>query len=193
LPDFLDMLKNQKNLVAMYNLVLEKTQYLAYLKKDTSTEGEKKVENLEELKSVLVKYVDSGKGLEEFLNQVDNTREEKENNINSVKLLTIHAAKGLEFNTVFLVGAEKGMHPHFKAETDADIEEERRIFYVAVTRAQKSLFITYPKQKVYRGDKITVFPSEFIDELNIKATQKKNSEKKYFSPKNWGITYGEVN
>jgi len=165
LPDFINQISKQKNLVDMFELILEKTQYLEYLKKDTSTEGERKVENLEELKSVLTKYRESGRGLEEFLEQIENVHEEE--NENSVKLLTAHAAKGLEFDTVFLVGVEKGMYPHFKAKTEEDIEEERRLFYVGVTRAENKLFITYPKKKHYKGEEIKVYPSKFINELKV--------------------------
>ena len=84
-----------------------------------------------------------------------------------VNLLTIHAAKGLEFDTVFLAGLEEGMMPHARSieENDGEIEEERRLFYVAITRAQRRLVLSACRSRRRRGQVCEALPSPFLDEL----------------------------
>ncbi|MEJ5273017.1 MAG: ATP-dependent helicase, partial [Spirochaetota bacterium] len=82
-----------------------------------------------------------------------------------VNLLTMHSAKGLEFRVVFIVGAEKGIIPSSKVVSDLELEEERRLFYVAMTRAKEYLFISYCNERTKYGKKYDCFPSEFIEEI----------------------------
>ena len=86
---------------------------------------------------------------------------EKEEAGGRVKLMTLHASKGLEFDTVFVIEADEGSSPYKKAVTDEEIEEERRLFYVAMTRAKRKLIISYVKEK--NGKDMT--PSRFVSEL----------------------------
>ncbi|MFR2127542.1 MAG: 3'-5' exonuclease, partial [Dorea sp.] len=85
----------------------------------------------------------------------------KKNAAEGVNLMTMHAAKGLEFDTVFVIEADEGSSPYKKAVTDEEIEEERRLFYVAMTRAKRKLIISYVKEK--NGKDMT--PSRFVSEL----------------------------
>lgn len=163
IPDFIKELKKEENLVRVYEKILAETGYLKYLKKDKSLAGEKIIENVEELKSVLVSFANEGKGIEEFIEFVENTNAEEDNN--SVKLMTAHTAKGLEFDTVFIVGAESTLFPHYNSETKDALEEERRLFYVAMTRAENELYISYPKTKVHKGSIKKLKPSPFIKEI----------------------------
>lgn len=165
LPDFINQLSKEERLAKIYERVLDKTKYLEYLKKDNSTVGVQRVENIEELKSIVLKMQESGKNLRDFLELVD--RIGLENKEDSVKLMTIHGAKGLEFNTVFIVGAVKGMYPHFRSEEEEELEEERRLFYVAVTRAKDKLYITYPNSILVKGERVKKKPSIYIDELKL--------------------------
>ena len=84
---------------------------------------------------------------------------------NSVTLMTLHAAKGLEFPVVFLVGMEDGLFPSSRSETEAEIEEERRLAYVGMTRAMKELFLTYAQSRFAFGGRNYTTPSRFLTEL----------------------------
>jgi DNA helicase-2/ATP-dependent DNA helicase PcrA len=145
--------------------------------KEDKAEGEERLENLEELVTLAVRYdhIDEarpdntvGQGLEKLLEDAtlmsdqDNLDEKK--NIGGVKLMTIHASKGLEFGTVFVTGLEHGLFPHERDSklTGADAEEERRLMYVAVTRARKKLFLTYASMRTIFGMRDVRLPSEFL-------------------------------
>ena len=171
-PDFIHQLNKERDLVNIFNLIMARTKYIEHLRKDNSTEGERRVENLEELKSILVRLKAKGKGIQDFLEIAESTKEEK--NRDAVNLMTVHSAKGLEFDTVFIVGAVKGMYPYYRGEREGDIEEERRLFYVAVTRAQNRLIITYPREGIVKGEKKKKEPSQFIQELKLSKMSAKS-------------------
>ena len=99
--------------------------------------------------------------MEEYTGILQEKEKKKEKNPEGVRLMTIHAAKGLEFHTVFILDANEGKIPYKKARTDAQTEEERRLFYVAMTRAKEKLTVCYVKTK---SGKETA-PSRFVDEL----------------------------
>ena len=111
-----------------------------------------------------------------FLSQVSLMTDQdtdKDPNADKVTLMTIHAAKGLEFKNVFVVGLEEGLFPSFRAESERDIEEERRLFYVAVTRAEKNCIVTYAKSRFRNGQSELTRPSRFlrdIDERYLKTS-----------------------
>lgn len=153
------------NLEEIYDVILQQTGYLDYLKQNQSTQGLRKVENVEELRSTLVKFGHSGKSADDFLAFIDQVHSEK--GMNAVKLMTSHAAKGTEFDTVFIVAAEEGMFPHYNAETEDQLEEERRLFYVSVTRAKNHLFIFHTTSRMNKGKVIRVSPSPYTSELQI--------------------------
>lgn len=173
LPRQISQCAEKKKLEEIYDLVLGFTGYLDFLSKDKSTEGEKRLENVEELRSVLYFFDKNEKTLDDFLAFVETTGAEKDVE-DAVKLMTVHAAKGLEFDTVFVVGAEKGMFPYYNNnENDEDIEEERRLFYVAVTRPKNTLYITYPLKRTLKGKEINLQPSPFINEMESQPKKPK--------------------
>ncbi len=149
--------------------VISKTGYLEYLKKKTKTKEEyiSKVENLEQLK-----YSASSKDdMMDYLEEAALVREDKEDDQdekNSVSLLTIHAAKGLEYDTVFIVGCEENLFPHWRslASGDAALHEERRLMYVAMTRAERFLYLSHAN---YRKGNFAL-RSRFLDHIEEACT-----------------------
>ncbi len=107
-----------------------------------------------------------GGGLRDFLDEMtlDRDRDEEETN-RGVTLITLHAAKGLEFPHVFLVGAEDGLLPHERSKSEGTVEEERRLFYVGITRAMESLTVTHCRQRTRYGSAMACLPSPFLKEI----------------------------
>jgi DNA helicase II / ATP-dependent DNA helicase PcrA len=148
----------------LLDLVLSKTGYLAYI--DDNTEmGKSRVENVKELRSVAEEFPN----LTDFLEQValveaaDNPRKK---NDDGVTLMTLHAAKGLEFPIVFMVGMEEGLFPHSRAMLDVnELEEERRLCYVGITRAKNKLYLTYTRQRLYFGTRTNNLVSRFLADI----------------------------
>lgn len=157
------------NIVDLLNEVLEKTEYIQMLD-DGTAENEARIENIQELISVAAKYIDAGApaGLAMFLDEVSLLEEDKpeidENG--AVTMMTIHAAKGLEFEHVFLVGMEEGLFPHSRVFTDpTELEEERRLAYVAITRAKKNLYMIHADSRLFFGQRQNNMPSRFMDDI----------------------------
>ncbi|MES2134749.1 MAG: UvrD-helicase domain-containing protein [Patescibacteria group bacterium] len=134
-------------------------------------EDKERLENLKELITVATKYDElvGGAGIERLIEEAvlqsdqDELKEEK----SGVKLMTIHAAKGLEFDTVFITGLEEGLFPHERdGSDDVDTEEERRLFYVALTRARKLVYATYAQTRRIFGTRSENTPSVFMSELD---------------------------
>jgi DNA helicase-2/ATP-dependent DNA helicase PcrA len=140
------------------------------LKAENSDEAEARLENLQELVNAAVDYDEQGAdGLRDFIDHsalVADTDQYKADV--PVTLMTAHSAKGLEFPLVFLVGLEDGLFPHSRSLSDAsDIEEERRLAYVAMTRAEKYLYLTHAvKRRVY-GEELASEPSQFLNEMPL--------------------------
>lgn len=133
-------------------------------------EGQERLENLEELVTLAVRYdtLDTENAIEKLLE--DATLMSDQDNLEAakgVKLMTIHASKGLEFNTVFVTGLEFGLFPHERDQklTGSDAEEERRLMYVALTRARKKLFLTYASIRTIFGMRDVRLPSEFLIDI----------------------------
>ncbi len=155
----------------LLDLVLAKTGYLAYI--DDNTEiGKGRVENVKELRSVAEEFPN----LTEFLENValvENgnipTRKQKASGRQSsdaVTLMTLHSAKGLEFPVVFMVGMEEGLFPHSRSLLDAnELEEERRLMYVGVTRAKTKLYLIYARQRLYFGTRSNNSVSRFLSDI----------------------------
>jgi DNA helicase-2/ATP-dependent DNA helicase PcrA len=147
--------------------LLKKTEYLAQFEKKEADEG--RIENIEELFSVTQKFdeMQAMEGLNGFLEETSllsdaDTMEEE----NSVTLMTLHAAKGLEFKVVFLVGLEEGLLPHSRSLiSQSDLEEERRLCYVGITRAKDRLFLTYTQIRRIFGKMQSNPSSRFINEI----------------------------
>ena len=143
--------------------VLDETKYIEELQKDKKTENESRIENLHEFVGVArdFEHDEENPDLETFLSQlslvsdIDNADMEDDR----VTLMTLHAAKGLEFPVVFRAGMEEGLFPHSRTLTEPDeMEEERRTCYVGITRAQRKLYLTYARQRMLYG-RPNAFPS----------------------------------
>ncbi|MBQ8473010.1 MAG: UvrD-helicase domain-containing protein [Bacilli bacterium] len=163
--------KDTMPLVDFIDLVLDKSGIKNEYLNEKTLESEVRLENLEEFKSVAKVFQEENGviSLEDFLLNIslisDNTelKEEKEN----VSLMTIHAVKGLEFDYVFLVGMEENLFPHINClETEEEIEEERRLCYVGITRAKKKLFLTNARIRVLYGTDQVNRVSRFITEID---------------------------
>ncbi len=152
------------------NHVVHKIGYMEELEKEGTIEAQSRLENIKEFISVAVDFVvDNPEGsLEDFLSSISllSDVDKTEDIENSVTMLTVHSAKGLEFPVVFLVGMEEGLFPIARAlEKDSDLEEERRLCYVAVTRAEELLYITYTQMRTIYGRTSYSQPSRFIEEI----------------------------
>lgn len=157
------------------NSILETVQYKRYLMEDPQTYDER-MENVEEFLSLVNNYYnkDKSRDLHKFL--LDLTLLSDQDNLeegdNKVKLMTIHASKGLEFPIVFVIGMEEGIFPHSRSmDTLEDIEEERRLCYVAMTRAEKRLFLSYCQNRDRFFQTTVMVPSRFLDEIPSKYTK----------------------
>ncbi len=138
---------------------------------DKTEEGETRRENLEELVSLATNYDENPRGIEAFLEdaslQSDQDTLDQEKNKKGARLMTVHAAKGLEFSHVFIVGLEHGLFPHQRDERlkKEDQEEERRLFYVALTRAKQKLYLSYATTRTIFGMRGVQTPSEFLYDI----------------------------
>ena len=166
----------------LINDVLKVSGYLDWLD-DKTAEAQTRIENLKELLSVANKYseLDPQAGLAQFLEDIslieeEQVSEEAKHTKDSVTLMTLHAAKGLEFENVFMVGMEEGLFPHSRVFTDpTQLEEERRLAYVGITRAKKKLHMIYAKSRMIFGNIQANQQSRFISEIpadlvNFKGT-----------------------
>ncbi|MEI7719709.1 MAG: UvrD-helicase domain-containing protein [bacterium] len=145
--------------------------------KDDKTEGAERLENLRELGNLATKHEDGEaqvgiEALEAFLESaaLQSDQDELKDDANAVRLMTVHAAKGLEFDTVFMVGLEEGLFPYERAnedvrESEKSLEEERRLCYVAITRARKKLYISYASSRTVFGSRNYSPPSSFLADI----------------------------
>jgi DNA helicase II / ATP-dependent DNA helicase PcrA len=163
--EILDEIRNFAPAMAM-EVVLEKTGYFEYLKKKTKTKNEfiSKKENLEQLIHTAREKYDLLEYLEEAaLIREDKEEEENDSDSSGVSLLTIHSAKGLEYDTVFIVGCEERLFPHWRSIDAGEkaLSEERRLMYVAMTRAERFLYLTHTN---FRKGEFAV-PSRFVNQI----------------------------
>ncbi len=143
--------------------VIQKTDYLALFQKE-SEENLARLENIKELRSVATEFPN----INDFLENVALVEAGPRNQTkNAVTLMTLHAAKGLEFPVVFIVGMEEGLFPHSRSLMDTNqLEEERRLAYVGITRAKEILYLTYASSRLYFGEKLSNPPSRFIMDIS---------------------------
>lgn len=150
------------------------TGYENALKSEASEEAEARLENLQELVNAAVDYDEQGaEGLREFIDHSALVADTDQYRADvPVTLMTAHSAKGLEFPLVFIVGLEDGLFPHSRSLSDSsDIEEERRLAYVAMTRAERFLYITHAvKRRVY-GEELASEPSQFLNEMPLELIE----------------------
>ncbi len=154
----------------LYDALLDRTGYARMLESARTDESLNRLENVKELKSFIATHVSQtgDDTLEGFLDEVSlyTDLQGMDEDENTVTLMTIHSAKGLEFPTVFIVGMEEGVFPSLQAIGEAaQMEEERRLAYVAITRAKKRLFITSARQRMVFGQTATHRVSRFVDEI----------------------------
>ncbi len=176
LKDFAELILKFKNAVGSYSLqefvtlVIEKSGYLAELQSQNTPESEADIENLQELVNVAGEFVpeESDNALGEFLQQVAlvSDLDGMDDISNNVTLMTLHSAKGLEFPIVFLAGCDEGVFPHQRTfNITSEMEEERRLMYVGVTRAEEKLYLSSAKRRQMWGEYKYYNPSRFIDEI----------------------------
>ncbi len=167
-----DLNKKKINHVKLLQIILDESGYSAMLKNKKDLENENRLENIKELLSAMKEF----DNLESFLEHVSlATSVDQEWDGEKVNMMTMHASKGLEFDTVFLPGWEEGLFPHQKSieeKGQSGLEEERRLAYVGITRAKKDAFISFSMNRFYQGDWIDSMASRFIDELPEKSLEK---------------------
>ena len=171
-----------KSFVDLVELVLDESGLKDEYKEKT-IENESRLENLEEFKSIARNFEDYNPGatLEEFLIEISLISDVKEASDcdEVVTLMTMHAVKGLEFDVVFITGLEEGLFPHSNSMFDeSELEEERRLFYVAITRAKKVLYLTNARSRMLFGQIKSNLPSRFIEEINQEDIEKLFEENK---------------
>jgi DNA helicase-2/ATP-dependent DNA helicase PcrA len=156
--------------------VLRETGYLEALEAERTIEAQGRIENLSELLEVAREYDGTAEApsLGEFLQQIAliadaDTRVDDEG---LVTLMTLHNAKGLEFPIVFIIGCEEGMFPHSRALDEGGLEEERRLAYVGITRAERDLYLTYARTRNVFGSRSYGARSRFIDEIPVDLTDR---------------------
>jgi DNA helicase II / ATP-dependent DNA helicase PcrA len=154
--------------------VLDETGYLEALAAERTIEAQGRIENLQELVNVAAEY-DAGEGersLADFLQQVSlrSDADERADDEGLVTLMTLHNAKGLEFGIVFIIGCEEGVFPHSRALEGGGLEEERRLCYVGITRAERDLYICHARTRAVFGARQWGIPSRFIGEIPARLT-----------------------
>ncbi len=156
----------------LLKIILDESGYSAMLKNKKDIDNEDRIENLKELLRAMNDY----DNLQGFLEHVAlATSIDQEWDDERINIMTMHASKGLEFDTVFLPGWEEGLFPHQKSleeKGDFALEEERRLAYVGVTRAKKNAFISFAIQRVWHGEWMDSMPSRFISELPEEGVEK---------------------
>lgn len=178
IEDLARLLDEGISLADFYDQVVEKTGYAEALLAKQTEENLTKLENVRELKSSILAYMENTENpsLSGFLEEIAlyTDLESYNEGDDAVVLMTMHSAKGLEFPVVFLVGFEDGLFPGMRAIGDGEeMEEERRLCYVAITRAKKELFISYARQRMIYGRTTASMPSRFIGEIPTDCVIKK--------------------
>ncbi len=180
-------ISEKSSLTELIDQILNKSGIKNELENEKSIEADIRLENLEEFKTITRNY-EENKGiasLDEFLNEISlvSDVEEYRNRDDVITLMTIHSAKGLEFNNVFLIGMEEGIFPHQAAFFDNnELEEERRLCYVAITRAKEKLYIVNAKRRTLYGIDSVNPPSRFISEINKELLEPDEVKEEFKSP-----------
>ena len=196
IEDCAELLKTL-SLPDFYEELLIRTGYVTMLEGKDDVESRGRLENIRELKSSIVSYCENTDmpTLSGFLEEIAlyTDIEQYDAEADAVVMMTMHAAKGLEFPHVFLVGLEEGLFPGSRSLGDPEeMEEERRLCYVAITRAKQSLTICYARQRMLYGRTTTNIASRFVDEIPSECVEKIEQPKpKYDQPRDYG-SFGRV-
>lgn len=183
LKEFTDMIKHFQQCLEdgmsvndLLQEILDTTKYFDYLEEDDPTKAEDRKNNVQELSSMFIKYEEESDSfsLQDFLEDValvsdiDSYNEDDD----SVVLMTLHAAKGLEFPVVFIPGLEEGIFPGNQSlYSEEDLEEERRLAYVGITRARENLYLVHARQRMLFGQTSRNMPSRFLREIPVDVTE----------------------
>ena len=163
-------------LTELVDAVLEKSGIRKELESENTIEAEGRIANLEEFKSITKTFEENNGSisLDDFLAEISLVADitEHKNDADVVTLMTIHAAKGLEFDYVFVIGMEEGLFPHTNCMDLDELEEERRLCYVAITRAKKKLWLINAKKRLIYGRTDCFLPSRFIGEIDEECLEK---------------------
>ena len=185
-----EMQKDMTSIEKLTTRILKESGYMQMLENEKTTEAEGRIENLGEFLNVVIDFEEQNaeNTLIDFLENLalvtdlDNVDEEQEN----VLLMTLHTAKGLEFKNVFMVGMEDGLFPSYRSiGEEAEIEEERRLCYVGITRAKENLYLTCAKSRTIFGSTSYAMPSRFLTEISSdlmdgEVKKKKQVQENYF-------------
>ena len=202
----IEELKDQKDKLVISELIkttLKKTGYTKALEEENTIEAENRIENLEEFLTVAIEFEEeyAENSLSQFLegitlsSDIDNVEEDED----SVTLMTLHSAKGLEFPVVFLVGMEEGIFPGYKSISEPkELEEERRLCYVGITRAKEHLYLTCSKQRTIFGSTsynpvsrfLKEIPEELLEGYKEAFGEEDNNKNQMFKDSNYTWTYG---
>jgi DNA helicase-2/ATP-dependent DNA helicase PcrA len=192
----------QLSLDAFSDFILKETGILSFLAQDSTVEGQSKFENAQELLKGIIEYCEIKKEegetfvrLTDFLSEVallTDQDNDKEEHADKVTLMTVHAAKGLEFKNVFIVGLEEDLFPSMMAKDNLRaLEEERRLFYVAITRAEENCVVTYAKSRFRNGKTMIGIPSRFLrdfDPVYIDTTPNTSGSESFLpDEKRWSL------
>jgi DNA helicase-2/ATP-dependent DNA helicase PcrA len=186
-------IKDHEQPTDLFKIVLEKSGYLAALQAEDEIEAKMRIENLSELANSITDYEKNCKGknesptLEDYLNQVSIISEvdKLEDKRNSVVLMTLHNAKGLEFPIVFIAGFEEGLIPHSNSiKEDESVEEERRLCYVGITRAMDALYLTGCVCRSFYGSPVWKSASRFLTEIPSNFLKKEGISTSFLSTEN---------
>lgn len=156
-------LKKIKSVSELIAIIIDESGYKKYFD-DGSADSEQRIENLNELVNVAKEF---NNNVSSFLESVAlfQDADAHSNNNEALHLMTLHTVKGLEFKTVFITGVEEGIVPHSRSKTQEEIEEERRLLYVGITRAKEKLFLTFAKQRMLWGSTNENMPSRFLFDI----------------------------
>ena len=198
--------KDELSVSEMIKLTLKKTGYTKALEQENTIEAENRIANLDELLNVAIEFEEefAENSLQEFLegitlsSDLDNMEEQED----SVTLMTLHSAKGLEFPVVFLVGMEEGIFPGYQSMMEPqELEEERRLCYVGITRAKENLFLTCSKQRTVFGSTsynptsrfLQEIPEELLEGYQEAFGEPDNNKNQMFKDSSYSWTYGSKN
>ena len=181
--NLIEELKEQKNEMTLVNfieLVLDKSGLIKELEEEKTIESETRIENLKEFKTIAMQFEENYGiiSLEDFLNEISLVADITEyKDSDGISLMTVHSAKGLEFDYVFIVGLEESIFPHMNSFANQEqLEEERRLCYVALTRARKRLWLVNAEVRTIYGNKVKNPASRFIKEIDSKLLNITNVE-----------------
>ena len=177
--------KDSLSLTELVDAIINKTGMKQELVSEKTIEADIRLENIEEFKSITRSFEEERGivSLEEFLEEISLVAdiEEHKNNTDVITLMTVHSAKGLEFDNVFVIGMEEGIFPHNNSLMESDeIEEERRLCYVAITRAKERLWLVNSRKRTLFGKESYNIVSRFIDEIDENLLEKDIEEKVKF-------------